>query len=294
MDTPAPGGMPLMFRRKRRSKRDIDGVVQSFQRVYDVTRAYGNAMRILTLLREVMQSRVDLINEASCNDPGCLIGKKDESQDGRCIVDPSPYLQRGTQKLLNNLEHNLVARQSAVRETLGMFSTIMDRKMAGFSSQLAEDARKDSSSMTTIALLTMFFLPGSVVASFFSTHFIRVIETQTETSSDGESVETRTKIKPLQVSSTIWVYFAVTTFLTLLVLSVWLYLHASIDLPRLGIRGGDGGGDPRPWQPKREAKANADAKSESQVNSEESEKKHGVEGDARVDVVEKLETSDPD
>ncbi|KAI9708980.1 MAG: hypothetical protein M1828_002561 [Chrysothrix sp. TS-e1954] len=75
--------------------------------------------------------------------------------------------------------------------------------------QIALETRRDSSSMKTIALLTLFFLPGSAVAALFSM-------TMFNWTSDP--------VKPFTVTHWFWVYWAVTVPLTLFVIAAWLLL----------------------------------------------------------------------
>ncbi|KAM7191321.1 hypothetical protein V8F20_009376 [Naviculisporaceae sp. PSN 640] len=71
--------------------------------------------------------------------------------------------------------------------------------------QLAEDSFQDSSSVTTISVMTLFFLPGTFICSFFSMVFFQLAATDT-----------------LMVSSNLWYYFAVAAPLTAIVMAWWL------------------------------------------------------------------------
>ncbi|KAH0558359.1 hypothetical protein GP486_004982 [Trichoglossum hirsutum] len=70
---------------------------------------------------------------------------------------------------------------------------------------IASVSRRDSSAMKTIAVLTLIFLPGTVIASIFSSNMFDF------RSADGPVV-----------SSKFWVYWAVTLPLTVGVLLVWI------------------------------------------------------------------------
>ncbi|KAK4546451.1 hypothetical protein LTR36_002128 [Oleoguttula mirabilis] len=84
---------------------------------------------------------------------------------------------------------------------------LLNLEMAAATAQVAEETRQDSAAMKTIAVLTLTFLPGTAVASFFSmTMFQWPFE-----SSDSIA------------SPFIWVYFVVTIPLTLMVYAAWVW-----------------------------------------------------------------------
>lgn len=72
--------------------------------------------------------------------------------------------------------------------------------------RIAEDTRRDSNSMKVIAALTMVFLPLTSIATFFSTGFFHF---------DGKAGQ-------LQVSSSWWLYPAVTVPLTVTIFGIWM------------------------------------------------------------------------
>lgn len=74
---------------------------------------------------------------------------------------------------------------------------------------LTEKATKDSGAIKIITIITVFFLPATVVSSFFSTQFV--------------SISTH----DLVISSKWWIYFAVTGPLTILTLLVWYVTSSS-------------------------------------------------------------------
>jgi len=71
---------------------------------------------------------------------------------------------------------------------------------------IAEDTRRDSSSMKTIAVLTLFFLPATAMASIFG---MSMFDWKAK---DGDTV----------VSRNIWIYIVVAVVLTCLVLIIWI------------------------------------------------------------------------
>ncbi|KAL8823311.1 MAG: hypothetical protein Q9191_005976 [Dirinaria sp. TL-2023a] len=87
-------------------------------------------------------------------------------------------------------------------------------KMAKISTEIASVTKDDSFAMRTIAVMSIVFLPGTFISSFFS---MGMFDWQAPS---GDSV----------LSSRFWVYWAVTIPLTLAVLSIWLvWLHSHED-----------------------------------------------------------------
>ncbi|KIX05485.1 uncharacterized protein Z518_06357 [Rhinocladiella mackenziei CBS 650.93] len=110
-------------------------------------------------------------------------------------------------------QHQMVTSSKHIRElgrnTLNPSNQIDARlniMIAQNSAIAAEEARRDSSSMKTIAALTLIFLPATFVASIFS---MSMFNWQAE--SGG-----------LVTSRWIWVYFVIAIPLTLMVLVFWI------------------------------------------------------------------------
>ncbi|KAL8993573.1 MAG: hypothetical protein Q9169_006241 [Polycauliona sp. 2 TL-2023] len=81
-------------------------------------------------------------------------------------------------------------------------------EIANLTSKIARDAQRDSSSMITIAAVTMVFLPGTFISAVFSMAFFNA-----GTDENGKAT--------LEVSPLVWYFPAVTIPLTILVLLVW-------------------------------------------------------------------------
>ncbi|KIW66591.1 hypothetical protein PV04_05909 [Phialophora macrospora] len=71
----------------------------------------------------------------------------------------------------------------------------------------------ESSSMHTIALTTLIFLPISTVATIFGSQFFNFID------SDSQDA--------FHVSTKFWIFWAITVPLTIVVLTIWIYFHPS-------------------------------------------------------------------
>ncbi|KAK3340310.1 hypothetical protein B0H65DRAFT_254633 [Neurospora tetraspora] len=114
--------------------------------------------------------------------------------------------------------YNIIAQKES---KLGLQMAVDQRK-------LAHAAKRDATSMKSISLLGAIFLPATLLASVFSMTFFNFQDQNSDFSpagdnssssssggSDGGSV-TRT------VSPSIWVYFAITIPLTLIIVVTWL------------------------------------------------------------------------
>lgn len=83
------------------------------------------------------------------------------------------------------------------------------QRTADESKNVAVETRRDSTSMKTIASLTMVYLPSTFAATIFSTGFFNV-------PGDGSA---------LVVSSAIWKFIIVAAILTGITIGVWVYLN---------------------------------------------------------------------
>ncbi|KAK5167660.1 uncharacterized protein LTR77_007359 [Saxophila tyrrhenica] len=84
---------------------------------------------------------------------------------------------------------------------------LLNIEIAKATAQVAEETRQDSAAMKTIAILTLTFLPGTAVASFFS------MEMFNWRPGPGEQI----------ASPYLWVFFVVTIPITALVYVIWLW-----------------------------------------------------------------------
>ena len=83
------------------------------------------------------------------------------------------------------------------------------QRTADESKNVAVETRRDSTSMKTIASLTMVYLPSTFAATIFSTGFFNV-------PGSGSA---------LVVSSAIWKFIIVAAILTSITIGVWVYLN---------------------------------------------------------------------
>lgn len=91
---------------------------------------------------------------------------------------------------------------------------LLNVKLARVTAQMAEETRQDSAAMKTIATMTLVFLPGTAVASFFSMNGMF-----NWSPTGGENI----------ASPYLYVFFAVTVPLTVLVYLLWLWWFARLE-----------------------------------------------------------------
>ena len=87
--------------------------------------------------------------------------------------------------------------------------------MAGEQRRLAHAAKRDSTSMKTLSLLGAIFLPATYLASVFSMTFFNF---QNQASNNNNSAGNTSE--PV-VSKDLWIYFAISVPLTLIIVLVW-------------------------------------------------------------------------
>lgn len=80
---------------------------------------------------------------------------------------------------------------------------------AEYTAAIAMDAKRDSIAMKTVAILGIVFLPGTFTATFFSVGMFDW------GSADGAGPSS------LRISSSMWIYWAVTLPLTAVTISIW-------------------------------------------------------------------------
>ncbi|EAU83003.1 hypothetical protein CC1G_08940 [Coprinopsis cinerea okayama7 len=171
-------------------------LVDHYDKLHNIDLLFADMEVVVRMLKHIADSRVSLTlqNPERWSDPTSPV------KWTRVPIE--------TSLTITNLESQLSTRRSAVASNLRTLTGMMNTRIAMTSSQLAADTRKDSSSMTTIALMTMFFLPGAFVAAFFSIDLMGYDE-------DGN----------LYFSRHTWIFFVVTVLLTALVFGVWHYHH---------------------------------------------------------------------
>lgn len=93
--------------------------------------------------------------------------------------------------------------------------------------ELAEKNARDSSSMRILTIITMVYLPCTIVSNFYSTQFVSQVESTT-----GETT--------LEYAQNAWLFFAISVPLTIITIFIWFLWVNSARLvsllPDLSIR----------------------------------------------------------
>ncbi|KAH8817387.1 hypothetical protein F5884DRAFT_249042 [Xylogone sp. PMI_703] len=120
-----------------------------------------------------------------------------------------------------NVLYNLIAEKESK----------LNFMMAGDSRKIAYASKRDSATMKTIALLGVIFLPGTFLASIFSTTFFN-FQTTSPTSNSSDA-------NPSVVSPKFWIYWAISIPVTLVLVGLWYlwerhqqgqYRHQDLDI----------------------------------------------------------------
>ncbi|KAJ4347608.1 hypothetical protein N0V95_005254 [Ascochyta clinopodiicola] len=118
------------------------------------------------------------------------------------------YMRRRTVMLLSQVQQMKDRVQS---QTVFMLNTITQSD-AEYTAAIAVDGRRDSSAMKTIAILGIVFLPGTFMATLFSSDMFDW------GADDSDVVDAHS----LTVSRKMWIYWVITVPLTVLTLLLWM------------------------------------------------------------------------
>ncbi|KAL1842994.1 hypothetical protein VTJ49DRAFT_3471 [Mycothermus thermophilus] len=153
-----------------------------------------------------------------------------QGRSGRAIKRLCVYVKEQAEKVIGDIRgahHDSRAWLATanfllmgVLNVLGHEDSQINIELAKDQKRIAEETKRDSTSMTAIALVTMFFLPGTFTASFFALPYFE---------NDFEEYGLRH----------FWIYWVVTIPLTCLTLLVWT-CYTKIFNPVVTLQEGDG------------------------------------------------------
>ncbi|KAH7324465.1 hypothetical protein B0I35DRAFT_509206 [Stachybotrys elegans] len=123
------------------------------------------------------------------------------SSDWHSVHDPFQFQLRLVESILSRSSSNKERLQNEIQ--LAFHSAA--QRDSKIQVRIGERAKAETAAMKTIAIITMVFLPGTFLATIFSMPFFQL-----------ESAG-------LQISSQFWIYWVLTTPLTLLTLSLWVF-----------------------------------------------------------------------
>jgi len=182
-------------------KRHVN-TVDNLQRLHQLSRTWNMVYEDLGDLEE----RLDFLTDTSkkLQDAGCKTTSAVESL--KFLRDRNHLRRRWVSSFRERTQliiHFLFSIDSQVNNQTNL-------EIAGTSSIIAKEAAKDNASMITIATMTMLFLPGTFVSAIFSMVFFNY-----GVDNNGQEI--------FQVSSRLWLYFAVTVPLTVLISGIYQY-----------------------------------------------------------------------
>ncbi|KAF2650926.1 hypothetical protein K491DRAFT_696890 [Lophiostoma macrostomum CBS 122681] len=176
------------------------GVVGVIQR----TTSLGSHAKALLLTIEGIQKSIRFVS----NVPSTLEADHIKKV-GEMLSEKLELLEHRTKVMIGDIEFiekRAQAQQSAVYNFLAQRDARLQRDLAGISGQISQAAKRDSSAMKGIAILTMVFLPGTYIATFFTMPILDFTAHSRVPSADRA----------------FWLYWSITVPLTVMVLIAYL------------------------------------------------------------------------
>lgn len=144
----------------------------------------------------------DVTLAASADDTPKVCTPNPHDFEGSNVGDALAYLIQS----LDSQKRWLQSYKSRKDIAMNLVFNLVTQQDAETSTSIARDTKADSSSMKTIAVLTMVFLPATTVSSFFGMAFFNLSE-------QGN----------FMASTSVWMFVAVTAPLTAITFVLWLY-----------------------------------------------------------------------
>lgn len=176
------------------------GVVGVIQR----TTGLGSHTRALLLSISEMRKSIQAVSNLASAPEAVHLKKIGEMLSGK--LDLLEHRTRVMDSDIEFIEKRAQAQQAAVYNFLAQRDAKLQRDLAEFSKEISQAAKRDSSAMKGIAILTMVFLPGTYIATFFTMPILDF---------SGHS-------RLPSVSHSFWLYWTITVPLTLIVLLTYL------------------------------------------------------------------------
>ncbi|KAF2623990.1 hypothetical protein BU25DRAFT_442229 [Macroventuria anomochaeta] len=178
----------------------------SFMRMYEDFRLHRQESQTINEVQKACVSKCNAIVVA-------FEEKAQEISYNRKKADNLQSKIQNTRKLVSSL----LERQSAhnINQQIGALESLEKQGQQENRSmrQFTEKSSRDSSSMRILTIITMVYLPCTIVSNFFSTQFVNQIESDTGAFT-------------LQYAQNTWLFFAISVPLTLFTIFVWfLWKH---------------------------------------------------------------------
>ncbi|KAF2183104.1 hypothetical protein K469DRAFT_751698 [Zopfia rhizophila CBS 207.26] len=145
--------------------------------------------------------------------------KADMEKAGHILKERLEFISHKTKVMLGNIqfiEKRGQAQLTAVFNYIAQRDARLGRKFAQYSGQIARASKRDSSAMKSIAILTVAFLPGTFISTFFAMPLFDF------SAPPGQPI----------IKTRFWIYWAVAVPLTLTVLAIYLTYVAYIEHKR--------------------------------------------------------------
>ncbi|KAJ4294273.1 hypothetical protein N0V90_007963 [Kalmusia sp. IMI 367209] len=168
----------------------------------------GIQERVATIIDEILRS--DFYGDSTCvemlRERLAFVGESLRAAEEKCV-----YLERSISAQVQTI-YSLIAQKD---NRLNHSATKASCQIASDSRRIAILTRRDSTDMRIIAAVTLIFLPGTFVATVFSTGLFDWGHGDPTPAGDGDDAGGRL------ISKYIWVYFMLTGALTAVVLVAW-------------------------------------------------------------------------
>ncbi|KAI0167303.1 hypothetical protein BJ166DRAFT_230884 [Pestalotiopsis sp. NC0098] len=213
-----------------------------FQSILCHESLHGAKTRITQLRHELLKAMTERLHQVSQDADSLLVSAEmglmvaDHGKRSRALLQTDvsavfthPFLRSNVGDVLEYLVQSLEAQkrwlssyQSRKDIAMNLVFNLVTQQDSETGTEIARDAKADSASMKTIAVLTMIFLPATAVSGFFGMAFFDV-------SDDGVLIS----------SALVWLFVAITVPLTVLVFFlVWVFWDSLLGwlLPRVSFK----------------------------------------------------------
>ncbi|KAI2472047.1 hypothetical protein F4781DRAFT_385108 [Annulohypoxylon bovei var. microspora] len=128
----------------------------------------------------------------------------------------------GMEHYIHTTLERLHIQRQALYNIMAQKESKLNLEIASQQRRVAHATKRDGTAMKTLSLLGAVFLPGTFMASVFSMTFFDFNVGPSDDGSGGSSSDSSSD--GATVSKKLWVYFAVTIPLTIIILLFWYYL----------------------------------------------------------------------
>ncbi|KAK3401218.1 hypothetical protein B0T20DRAFT_451810 [Sordaria brevicollis] len=153
-----------------------------------------------------------------------IYGSKEVKHLHKSFVSRLDFFQaklKGIENYAHITLERLSIQRAALYNIIAQKESKLGLQMAVDQRKLAHAAKRDATSMKSISLLGAIFLPATLLASVFSMTFFNFQDQDSDFSPAGDDSSSPAESATRTVSPSIWVYFAITIPLTLIIVVTW-------------------------------------------------------------------------